>query len=268
MIRKRVNALRILILLASGAILASCVMVVRERPGSGELQLPGEYHETYSFEPGGTISIDNGDGAIVVSGWKSNEVEIRATRRERDGEHIRVYAMKDALPDVRVDQDGGSLDIRTERQDGGDESSVVDYALNVPDSVSFGNIRTGRGDIRISDIYGSVGLEIEEGDLHIENFSGSLRAALDRGSVDAEVLDLRPDDEVRVTVQQGDIVLRLEVSSSVTIEADAPNGTITSDLDLGPNLPATKLSARLGGDRGAVIILSAPSGNIRILKTE
>jgi hypothetical protein len=268
MIRKRMKALRMPILLAAGAILASCVMVVREQPGSGEFQPPGEFHETFSFESGGSISIDNGDGALVVSGWKSNEVEIRAARRERDGNRIRVYAMKDALPDVRVDKGDGSLNIRTEGQDGGNDSPVVDYEIHVPDSISFGHIRAGHGDIRISDIYGSVGLDSGEGDLHIENFSGSLRATLDHGSVDAEVLDLRPADEVRIIARQGDIVLRLEVSSTATIEADAPNGTITSDLDLGPNLPATKLSARLGGGGGAVINLSAPSGNIRILRTE
>jgi hypothetical protein len=267
MIRKPLSP-AVLALLAAGAMLSSCVMVVRERPGSDEWSSPEEYRETYAFEPGGTISIESGNGAIEISGWKEPEVEIRATRREKGGEGMRVYALKDLRPEVKVDRTDTTMDIRTGDPDGEEGSPTVDCALQVPESASFGSIRNGRGDLRILNIYGPVGIEIQEGDIHIENFSGSLKASLDQGAVDAEVLDLRSDDEIRITVRRGNIVLRLQASASAVIEADAANGKITSDFDLGRDLPATKLSARMGGDKGATISLTALAGDIRILKTE
>ncbi len=94
MIRKPLSP-AVLALLAAGAVLSSCVMVVRERPGSGEWSSPEEYRETYAFEPGGTISIESGNGAIEISGWKESEVEVRATRREKGGEeHIGILCVR------------------------------------------------------------------------------------------------------------------------------------------------------------------------------
>ncbi len=263
------NPAKLLVLLAVTAALASCVMVVRERYGSGEGAPLEEYRRSFAFDPGGIVSLQNGDGDIQISGWSEPRVEVRAWRSDTDRDRVRIYAMKDLAPEVRAGLEDGRLDIRSGEPDNDEgDGSAVDFAVNVPESVFLESIENDRGDIRISGIYGKIGIESGEGDVRIENFSGSLRAALDQGAIDTEALDLRPDDEIRITVRGGNIVLRLEASASAAIDADAPKGKISSDFNMGEDPAGTRVSFRTGGEKGATIVLEALDGDIRILKTE
>jgi DUF4097 and DUF4098 domain-containing protein YvlB len=132
--------------------------------------------------------------------------------------------------------------------------------------VNLKDVRNELGDIRIVDIYGKVRVNLEEGIIKVENFSGSLDLSLVRGSVEAELLDVRKDDNVRITTREGDITLYLQPDVNVKIEAATGNGGISSDFDLGLPLPSKKVSARLGSLEEAVVSLSALIGNIRLKK--
>jgi hypothetical protein len=91
--------------------------------------------------------------------------------------------------------------------------------------------------------------------------------ALGSGSVEAELLDIRPEDEVRIKTEQGDIMLYLEPGVEAQVEADAPDGEVSSDFDLKQPLPAKTVSVRLGEGK-ASILLSALHGVIKIKKVE
>jgi hypothetical protein len=108
-------------------------------------------------------------------------------------------------------------------------------------------------------------LDADEGEIKISNYSGSLDVRLGSGAVEAELLDLRPKDSVRIKVERGDIVLLLEPDVAAQLIADAPAGNIFSELELGQSLPAKKVSAKLG-DGQASIELTAGEGDIRIRK--
>jgi len=148
-----------------------------------------------------------------------------------------------------------------------DASEDVDFSLRVPRSVDLRDVVSGEGEVRISDLFGRIVLDVRDGDVTVENFSGSLDAAVLSGSVRAEVLDLRAGDVIKIVVKEGDITLGLQEDVRIRIEAMAPEGEISSELDLGRQLPSSRLDARTAED-GALISLKALEGDIRILRTE
>lgn len=234
----------------------------------GQYTTRNVFHRTIALDSGGTILIDNDAGDIEIRGWDKNEVEITAEEDlgRRYGWRVGPYGRSMAGPKVDVDKMEDFLTIKARIPERERDIRPVHFTLNVPHSVNLKDVRNERGDIRIVDVYGKVGVNLEEGLINIENFSGSLDLSLVRGSVEAELLDVRKDDDVRITTREGDITLFLQPEVNAKIEAATGNGSISSDFDLGQPLPAKKVSAQLGTSEAAVLSLNALIGNIRLKK--
>jgi hypothetical protein len=254
----RVLSLMFVILLS-----AACIIPVFFDPESGtwtpSLQ---KYHKIVSLGPGGTLSLENANGDVEIRGWDQEDVEITAEEGrgdDRDRRSWRYYGRGDAQPQVQVDQFDRLIKIKAGTPEK-ENARPVHFVISVPHS-----IRIHRGRVHIADVYGKARVELEEGDIAVENFSGSLDLSLVRGSAEAEILDLRKDDEVRITTKEGDVVLFLQPEVSVRLEASASNGEISSDFDLGQNLPAKKVSAQIGTAEAAAF-LTTLNGDIRLKK--
>jgi hypothetical protein len=234
----------------------------------GQYTTRGVFHRTIALDSGGTILIENDAGDIEIQGWDKDEVEITAEEDlgGRYGWRVGPYGRSVAGPKVDVDKMEDFLTIKARIPERERDIRRVYFTLNVPHSVNLKDVRNELGDIRIVDIYGKVRVNLEEGIIKVENFSGSLDLSLVRGSVEAELLDVRKDDNVRITTREGDITLYLQPDVNVKIEAATGNGGISSDFDLGLPLPSKKVSARLGSLEEAVVSLSALIGNIRLKK--
>ncbi len=259
----RVKVWRRLAAVAVAVFSASCVMVMNPEDVSESVPNP-EFRKTVEFQPGGTVSLDQSSGDVRISGWDDNSVEIVATAGERAP--FLTSTPWNLETEVEVKRNAGALRIQTRSADGPWVSGGLDYSLRVPHSVNLDGIKESRGDIRISDVYGRIGVDLARGFLTVVNFSGPLRAAVGSGNVDAELLDIRATDVVDITVGEGDIAVRIQPGANVEVKAESPRGEITSEYAFGAPLPARTLSGRLGLGAGR-IVLKALRGNIKILKT-
>jgi len=256
---------------AAGAVLvsAACIIPVYiDDPWNSPRSSPRLFEKTVPWDRGGPIAVENPVGDVDIFGWDEREVQISAewgwdaTR----GRRIGLFDGRD-VPDVDVDVIDGVLSVRLRRDGREDESvSPVRFVLNVPRSVDLKEVVVRRGRITVGDIYGRSRLAVEEGDVRIENYSGSLDISVGRGSAEAEILDLRPEDVVRVAVRQGSVIVLLEPEVAARIEAEAPKGRITSDFDLGPEGQDRKAAAVLGRGPGAAVTLLSEGGDIRLRK--
>lgn len=263
----------ILGMLAAAVMLSSAACFIPiYLPDSGSDQSRNEFHQVVALDPGGAISLDNADGDIEIRGWDKNEVEITA-----EDDWSRTYGRRSwstgwggaSRPKIEVDKIEKFVKIRTRISGREDEIRSVHFYLNVPRSVDLRNVRGKAGDILIADLYGKVRADLEDGNIKIENFSGSLDLSLETGTVEAEILDLRPDDEVRITVKEGPVTLLLQPEVNARIEASAANGTVTAEFDLGQTLPAKKVSGLIGAQAGAATVsVTALNGNIRLNKVK
>jgi DUF4097 and DUF4098 domain-containing protein YvlB len=263
---KAMRKTAISILITSGLLCAACVVAVVDPAAQGRSWPQTSFQESLSSNPEGHHPGEP-EGDIQISGWKEERVEITA-QWPRNRAFLRtILSATVSNPDVRVRATADSVRISTKPGGYDDEDNVVHYVLNVPRSINLDSVRTARGKILISDVYGRAVLDADEGSVNVGNYSGSLDIRLGSGEVEAEVLDLRPQDSVRIKVERGDIVLFLEPDAAAQLMAEAPAGAVSSEIDLGQPLPARKVTARMAEGQ-ATIELTAVQGDIKIRKVE
>ncbi|GAI90502.1 unnamed protein product, partial [marine sediment metagenome] len=225
-----------------------------------------EFQRIVPLDSGGTISLENINGNIEIYGWDREEVDVFAEKmipRPREAK-VRVFRRGFSTPKIEFDKFEDFVKIRT-RATGNKEASVVDFYVSVPHSINLRDISTGEGNISISDVYGEVYVELRNGDLKVDNFSGSLTASVVNGSIRTSLFDLRKEDEIIITTKQGDIVVFLQEEVNAKIECSTPNGEIFSEFEFDTPLPASKASVEIGED-GAYLSLTSLNGDIRIKK--
>jgi hypothetical protein len=245
----------------------SCGMVV-DPAGEPAWQPSVEVRKSVDFQAGGTMAVEHTVGNIVITGWEKDSLEVVATGRSSEpgnNRQVRVYSEADLEPSIDIRQAGGVLRIRTRSLGGPWAAGGLDYAISVPHAVNLNTVKLEQGDLTISDVYGQADIGISKGNLTVKNFSGPLKAILDSGRADVEVLDIRGADAIEISTRDGDIVLRLEPDAGVRIRAEAPQGEITSEFDLGLSRAAKELTWRMGNGEAGVS-LKALRGNIRIQK--
>jgi hypothetical protein len=260
------NIILAMVLGLAGLTASSCIVAVVDTSDVGRFPGLGEFSRTLPFQAGGTVLVDSSAGDIEIYGWDRNEVEVVA--RNAGSLQPGLYWLgfpgwNDARSRVSVDRFDDLIKIKTRADKGNDKG--LDFVLNVPVSVNLNPIRCGEGNILLSGVYGKAVLDLRQGDVRVENFSGSLDASLGRGNAEVELLDLRQGDEVRIISTAGDIVLYLEKNVSVRVEASSSPGRVECDFDLGQKPADQKIKGQLG-DGKALVSLTAVQGRISIKK--
>ncbi len=249
----------------------ACIMVVDPDEFGQDPGLSREFNRTLDFKAGSDLAVENDHGSITISGGTDNSLEINSKWRLRKPSKtdIGIYGLWDDKPDVKIDRSANLVRIKAGWPEWPGTPMEVDCRIKTPASVNLTDIRLEDGDIEIADLYGKAGLHLGRGQVSVSNYSGSLEVDVDEGSVTAEVLDLREDDVIGITVDTGDIELRLEASAGGVVEAEAPAGTVTSDFDLGTGAtgPVSSVKGKFGSG-GTRIVLRTTRGNIRIVRTE
>jgi hypothetical protein len=244
----------------------SCVIAYVDYPEGVAGRPLGEFHKDVSFDTGGTLSLENVDGDIEILGWDKNEVEVSAERKGpfpyRRGLYWAgvPYRLK-----IDFDKFENFIKVKFRPEDSDKEFTSVNFYINTPHSIHLKDIIGKEGNVSLADLYGEAVIDLQKGEVKVENFSGSLAASVAKGSVTASLYDLRAEDEIRITVKQGDIAVNLQPEVKARVEASAPEGNISSDFDLKEPLPAKKISAKIG-EEGALLSLISLKGDIRINK--
>lgn len=249
---------------------SACVIAVVDRSSEDQpWPLQSEFHKTLDLESGGVVNLDNAEGDIEISGWTEEKVDIVAYRRRDLPPEAGLYLLSGrfSFADISAQKIDGTVNIKTKGEGYKKNGSIVHYVLKVPRFVQLDRIVNGRGDIRISGLYGRAVVESKEGRVAIGNFSGSLDVRLENGSVEAELLDPRPEDIVRIKVERGDIIVYLEPGIAAGFSLEAPVGNISSEIDLAQPLTAQKVSAKTGAG-GVTLELTALQGDVKIRKVE
>ena len=225
----------------------------------------GDFHKVVPFMPGGTLSLENANGNIEIRGWEKEEVEVYAKKMFRLPEQpkLLIYPRRDFGPQIDFDKFENFLKIKTTNISKENQESFVDFYVDVPHSINLKDIIAQEGDIFVSDLYGDVYVDLTSGNVVIENFSGSLTASVTYGSVSASFYDLRKEDEVIITVNEGDVTVALEENVQAHLEASFPKGEVFSEFVFDPSTEPGKLNLELG-ENGAFLSLTALNGDVKI----
>jgi DUF4097 and DUF4098 domain-containing protein YvlB len=204
---------------------------------AGEARFTDDFHYSYGFKPGGSISVHNQNGSVEIAGWDKDKVEINGTK---------FASSHEALDRIRIDIDhtGGSIAIRTVVP--GDRYFILGakYVIHVPRQSKLDRIVSSNGSVRVNDIGDDVTLRTSNGSIHIGNVRGRVSAETSNGGIEGQNLDGACKVEtsngsihlsqlrgtVEATSSNGGITVRLPSGAKADVEAETSNGAVTSDF--------------------------------------
>ena len=234
-----------------------------------------DFHYSYPLNAGGRIEVENQNGAIEISGWDQNNVDISGTK----------YASSaDRLKEVRVDisPTAGFITIRTVRPQSWPGNMGVRYMIRVPARTELSRVASSNGAIRVDAVEGAAHLRTSNGPITATGMSGGLEAETSNGAITVSSmagpatlrtsngrieLSLSTIQEVRAGTSNGAITLRLPAARGASLRARTSNGSISSDFDVTAHGVLSKhhLEGAIGSG-GPLLDLSTSNGAIRILR--
>lgn len=254
-------------LILSVLLICSCFYVRVDYPPEGRRAPMSEFRKNVPLSPGGTLSLENLNGNVEIRGWEKDELEVYAEKMIQLPANPKLYVFpgNKFSPGIVFDKFEDFVKIRTKKVSRDEENGFVDFFIDVPHAINLKDILSGNGSILISKVSGEAYLQLGDGDIDVENFSGSLTASTGRGTIHASLFDLREQDEIVISAGEGDIILRLQENAGARLTAEFPGGQISSEFDVDVPEGATKIDTQWG-ENGPLISLTAEKGNIIIQK--
>jgi hypothetical protein len=237
--------------LRASALLAALLLV----PGLSGAQTPlGRSDSVFTWRgplrAGSLLTVRNYNGPIEVRPASGSEVELRAEKRARHGNHTDVAfgVATTSKGDVNIcstfrDNDPCDNDRRSwSSGDDGRRSVSVAMTVLVPRGAQV-RVSTGNGTVRVERVGGEVNASTGNGRVNVLNTDGAVRVSTGNG--DVEVRDVK--GAVRVTTGNG----RVAVSTAQgPVEARSGNGDI--DVRMSEVRPSEDMTFSTG------------SGNVRV----
>jgi hypothetical protein len=256
------------LLIGMGFVWSACIVAVVDYSGTDSVPNVGEFSKIDDFLPGGTLSLRNFDGDIEIVGWDNDEVEVYAEKKipRPMQPRFRVMSWGRVIPKIDYDKSDDRIMIRTRAPDREGRDSVVDYYLNVPHSINLTDITARTGNVTVADVYGQVNIKLQNGDIQVENFSGSMVSSVVEGSIIAALYDLRSEDEIRIMTREGDITVSLQSGVNARIEGSFPNGQVFSEFEAEIPEGANRFTLILGEEEGASVYIETLKGNLHLKK--
>jgi len=235
--------------------------------GSNQGNFTEEFHKNYPLSAQGRIEIDNINGAVHISTWDRNEVQVDA---------IKTAHSKERLDEARIDisSDADHLSIRTHypghdhtfwNDTWHDNPANVEYTLTVPRQARLDKIKLVNGALDLRDVAGEVRASCVNGRIEAQNLQGPAELNTVNGRLEAHVEQM-PAASLKFSSVNGSVRVTLPSDASAEIKASTVSGGISNDFGLAVSrhqFVGQSLHAQLGSGGGEVR-LSTVNGSIEI----
>jgi putative adhesin len=240
------------------------------RPESDRV-LEETFEQLYPIQPNTDLSIQNGDGAILVYGSNINEIRVQATKKAYDRMQLKEMAI-----DVSVQPTSVSINVKIPpkpRWAFFDRSGTVDCTIVVPATTNISQLSLNAGEVLVDGMRGgSVHAKLGDGRMIVRNCFTDTDVALQRGNltISYEWWE-RGTFSILANITHGNARAFLPSDAAFHLVAETAYGRITNDFDDPPvarptSAEATKIDmlAR-GGGKGAIKMRTA-DGDIKIME--
>jgi len=196
-----------------------------------------DFSKTLPLKAGERFSLDNVNGAVTVSTWKEDKVEIKAVKVARNDEKD----LKDV--EIRVEQSAGHVSVKAIWPKFHLHFNVnVDFEIKVPEGVILDEVETVNGEVEVTGRFGRAAVGTTNGSVSVEDASGELKAYTTNGGIQISRFEGKLDAETT----NGNI--RLEgLTFKDGIAAETTNGSITLAIASPETLNANLLARTTNG---------------------
>jgi hypothetical protein len=227
---------------------------------AAQARVTQEFHKTVPLSSTGGFSLENINGAVHISVWDRNLVQIDAvksadTQRKLDEAEIEVSTV------------GDNVKVRTRYPErNNNNSATVNYTIHVPRGATLNNIKVVNGNVDIDGVAGAIRAESVNGNVRIANAAGGLKAKSVNGRLEASFTNLSPD-AVSLETVNGSLELRLPANANAHLHAKTVNGDVQNDFSLPVERSKWGAGSHMEGAIGAgttKVELTNVNGSIKI----
>jgi len=229
------------------------------------------FERVYTVQPNTDISVQNRDGAVLVYGANTNELQVHATKKAYSRMRLKEIAINVSVQSTTV-----SIDTKfppKPRWALFDRSGTVDYTVVLPATASISQLRLVAGEVLIDGMRGpSVHASLGDGRVLAHNCFTKIDLALQRGSLTVSYDWWEHGTfSVHANIAQGNTWAFLPSDSAFHLVAETAHGKIGNDFD---NLAvertaaaaAAKIDMLVNGGGQAAIKMRAADGDIKIVE--
>ena len=231
------------------------------------------YREDFYVEQGTVLDVYNTVGAVNISGWDRDYIEVIAEKQSLLG-----LFMDDVSIEVT---EGDRFVVRSQYDTIQSRMVGVEYNITVPEHVLVGHIETSTGSIQVYDVTGDVDAKTSTGSVDLDRVTGFVRATTSTGSVSIA----RVSGVFAATTSTGSITVEVHaISESLRISSSTGSVTVSLDPRIDAHIEARsstgkishkelpliisesdnrKLVARMGEGKGRISI-STSTGSIEL----
>jgi len=230
------------------------------------------FERLYTIEPSANITIQNGEGAVLVYGSNVNEMRVHAAKKAYSRARLAQIA-------VNVDVKPGSVSIATKfppKPKWGlfDRSGTVDYTIVVPATANISGLDLDAGEILVDGIRGQMTrARLGDGRMFTRNCFTALELTLRRGNLIISY-DWWEQSKFSAEVQigQGNAWAHLPTDAAFHLLAKTAQGKILNDFETSAvEAPATaagvNIDTLVNGGGEATVKIRVMKGDIKIAET-
>ena len=219
-------------------VLAAAAWLLMLSPGAGAADLSAEARRanldatdrqvrTVSLPAGKTVSIDVTVGDVRIDGWDRPDAEITVER------HAPAASQFIRLP-IAIADSAETVAVRALQTENTTEAALrADVAVRLPRSAAIDRVQVMEGRITIERFSGRITADIRRGPIDGKDLSGTVRLEAGIGSITVTAARLSPNGLLRMRTFNGDVRLSLaERPADARVMALALNGHIKSDIPL------------------------------------
>lgn len=227
---------------------------------SASAEVTQDFHKTVPLTPNGTLSLDNINGNVEITGWDRSEVQIDAVKSARDQQRLDEAS-------IEVNGTSDAVHIQTKYPEGRNNNNPasVHYQLHVPMGARVEEIKLVNGSLKIDHVNGDVSASLINGSVHASELAGRSNLSSVNGSVQAAYTSLSHNSGITIKSVNGSIDLMLPSSPNAQVHASTVSGSIKSDfpLTVKGGFVGHSIDGTLGSG-GTQIELSNVNGSIRV----
>lgn len=214
--------------------------------------------ESYDVGKNPGLSLSNLNGAVRITGWDRNTIEVEATKttsgpRERlDGATVKADLKDDHL----------RIAVEYEDDDGWQDDGVeVEFEIRVPRGTRIESVELVNGNLDVTNVNGDVEASSVNGDVTGTHLTGAVELSTVNG--DVSLSSFVGDDSIELKSVNGTVSIVLPRGLNAKISASTMHGEVHGDLGHGITHAGSSMDAVLGSG-GVRIQLGTVNGDIRI----
>jgi hypothetical protein len=228
------------------------------------------FEKLYTIQPNTDISIQSGDGAVLVYGSNTNEMQVLATKKAYSRRRLKEIAI-----DVSVQPTSVSIKVKLPPKPTWalfDRSGAVDCTIVVPATTNVSQLRLDAGEVFVDGMRGrSLHAWLGDGRMVAHNCFTDVDLALQRGNLTISYDWWEHGTfSVQANVARGNIWAFLPSDAAFRLMAETLHGKFASDFDDTAAQTATagaeKIETLVHGGGRAAIKVRTTNGDIKIVE--